>query len=64
MKDRKTSLLLVFCGMWLVGWTLLTTTVIKQSNPPNQKNLIIDNYYGNIEQAETTVKKSMYKKLD
>lgn len=64
MKDRKTSLLLVFCGMWLVGWTLLTTTVIKQSNPPNQKNLIIDNYYGNIEQAETTVKKSMYKRID
>lgn len=50
--------------MWLVGWTLLTTTVIKQSNPPNQKNLIIDNYYGNIEQAETTVKKSMYKRID
>ncbi len=64
MKDRKTSLLLVFCGMWLVGWTLLTTTVIKQSNPPNQKNLIIDNYYGNIEQAETTTKKSMYKRID
>ncbi len=63
MKDRKTSLLLVFCGMWLVGWTLLTTTVIKQSNP-TEKTLIIDNYYGNIEQAETTVKKSMYKKLD
>ena len=49
--------------MWLVGWTLLTTTVIKQSNP-TEKTLIIDNYYGNIEQAETTVKKSMYKKLD
>jgi hypothetical protein len=63
MKDRKTSLLLVFCGMWLVGWTLLTTTVIKQSNP-TEKNLIIDNYYGNIEQAETTTKKSMYKRID
>ena len=63
MKDRKTSLLLVFCGMWLVGWTLLTTTVIKQSNP-TEKTLIIDNYYGNIEQAETTTKKSMYKRID
>ena len=63
MKDKKTSLLLVFCGMWLVGWTLLTTTVIKQSNP-TEKTLIIDNYYGNIEQAETTTKKSMYKRID
>lgn len=36
MKDKKTNLLVVFCIIWMLGWTLLTTTVRQQQMSQNK----------------------------